>query len=100
MQDESPRMSDRKNRQSKSKTQHQLTENTGGSQQPSHNGQPKDYPLVPLTNAIKDLKEAYAAALSDNTKQQEKHLLVQIFLCLFTAGAFVAAGWYAYIANG
>jgi hypothetical protein len=58
---------------------------------------PKDYPLIPLTGAVKDFKETYSTTQQANETQAGKQLLVQRLLCLFTFLGFVVASIYACI---
>jgi hypothetical protein len=73
---------------------------TSSNAQPANNSAPKDYPLVPLTDQIKALKEAHDSAETKNSKQQDKQILIQKLLCLFTFLGFAAAAVYAWIAYG
>jgi hypothetical protein len=55
--------------------QHQAQEHHAGHDgQPTNGPAPKDYPLVPLTIAVGDLKKAYAAAQEENGIQQKSNL--------------------------
>lgn len=84
----------------RSPTQNQKQQNpTGGHQESTGAHQPKDYPLIPLTNVVKELKEAYCAHQHENDINQAKQLLIQRLLCVITFGAFAAAAYYAYVSH-
>ena len=76
----------------KKKTKQQ---NTTTSHSEPADAAPKDYPLVPLSNAIKELKEAYDTSEQQNAIQQSKQLFVQRLICVFTFLGFSAAAIYA-----
>jgi hypothetical protein len=61
---------------------------------------PRDYPLVPLTDAIRGLEASYCANQEKNSISQKQQLAVQIVLCIVTFLAFIAAAVYAGITYG
>lgn len=55
--------------------------------------------VIAETNFPSELKKQYGAGQQKSHRLQKWNLAVQAFLCLFTAGAFAAAFYYAQVAN-
>jgi hypothetical protein len=89
-------MSNKQKYKSTQSAQNQEHKNSaGGNTQAANSCYPKDYPLVPLRDAVKDLEEAYAAAQKENDTYQRKQLTTQRVLCIIAFMTFIAAAIYA-----
>jgi hypothetical protein len=73
----------------------QQDKSTSSDGQATGSSYPRDYPLVPLTDEIKHLEEAYGSTQQNNSIQQNKQLTTQRILCFITFLGFVAAAVYA-----